>query len=347
MKKIVVGISGGIDSAVTAAIFKEQGYEVLGVHLLVNPGLEYIRQYLDQISSTLGVSITCLDVQKSFKEKIISYFRSEHLNGKSPSPCAICNPEFKWKQLDEFAQRNNINEIGTGHYIKKVKENGKWWLKTGLDKNKDQSYFLWGLPQHIIKKLTTPLGEINKSDTRELAKKYNLNFLVKKKESTGLCFADNMTYPQLIKKYIPEADEIPQGQITDLSGSEIGTHKGYIYYTIGQKRDLNIPNNDGYCVIDIDAENNNIIVGKPEDLWKRKFKIQDCNFVDETLALKSKELRVKVRGFGWNPEGYGHLTKIDKQTCQVNLDNPAWAPAPGQPAVFYLKNLLIGGGIII
>lgn len=347
MNKIVVGISGGIDSAVTAAIFREQGYDVLGLHLIVNKDQEDVSHYLDQISSTLGINIKSIDVQKSFNEKIIRYFRNEHLNGHSPSPCAICNPEFKWKHLNEYAEMMGATKIASGHYITKMRKGSKWFLKKGKDENKDQSYFLWGLSQEILHKLTTPLGKINKSKTRELAEKYSLNFLKKKKESTGLCFAGGMDYPGLIKKYIPEVNEIHHGQIIDAEGNIIGTHKGYIYYTIGQKRDLDLPDNKGYCVIRIDAKNNRLVAGKPEDLWKKSFEIHSYNFVDEQLAFNSRELTVKVRGFGWNPDGYCRLTILDHQTLRVHLDNPAWAPAPGQPAVFYLENLLVGGGIIL
>lgn len=347
MNKVVVGISGGIDSAVTAAIYKQKGYEVLGLHLQVTPREVNPEGLLEKISYKLRIPITTLDVSAEFNATIIGYFRQEHLNGNSPSLCAVCNPEFKWKYLNNFAEQHNARRIASGHYIQKELFNGRWYIKKGIDPNKDQSYFLWGLSQDIIEKFDTPLGEINKDETRLLAAELDLDFLTKKKESSGLCFAGGLSYPELINKYIPEAKHITEGNITTPDGHIIGKHKGFIYYTIGQKRDLQLfDKNRKLCVTGIDAKNNVLIAGEPEDLWQNEFNIKDYVFVDIDYALHCNKLEVKVRGFGWNPDGYGKLLVNQNGTITVKLDNPAWALAPGQPAVFYHKNLLLGGGIV-
>jgi tRNA-uridine 2-sulfurtransferase len=347
MKKIVVGISGGIDSAVTAAIFKKKGFEVLGLHLIIDRKQNNQSEILTKISNTLCIPITTLDVSTEFNKIVIAYFRDEHLKGNSPSPCAYCNPTFKWKFLNDYAKKHNAKHIASGHYIQKTKYRDKWYLKKGIDSQKDQSYFLWGLSQEIIGKIETPLGEIEKSDTKRLAKEFELEFLIKKKESAGLCFAGNLSYPELIAKHIPEAKDIKPGDIIDRTGKKIGSHKGYIYYTIGQKRDLNLPpDKNKFCVTGINAKSNILIAGEPTEIWHKTFKIKDFHFIDFNQALSTKELEVNVRGFGWNPNGFGRLSISDQNTLSVELDEPAWAPAPGQPAVFYYKDLLLGGGII-
>lgn len=347
--KIVVGISGGIDSAVTAAIFKKQGFEVLGLHLKINPEEEKTQSAtIAKISNQLDIPISTMDVSDEFNENIIEYFKSEHLAGNSPSPCAICNPTFKWKYLNDFSEKMGAKLIASGHYIQKTKISNKWYLEKGFDSQKDQSYFLWGLSQNILSKLTTPLGNQEKSDTRKLAEEFNLNFLIKQKESSGLCFAGTLSYPELITKHIPESKNIPGGDIVDSKGNKIGTHKGFIYYTIGQKRDLKLSKDKGnLCVIKIDAEKNILVAGDSRELWQNTFKIRDFQFIDFEQALSCKELEVKVRGFGWNPEGFGKITVLKNNLLNIELEKPAWAPAPGQPAVFYHKNLLLGGGIIV
>lgn len=346
MKKILVGISGGIDSAVTAALFKEEGYEVIGVHLKLDSEQKDETEILSKIAHQLSIECHVLDVKDDFKDKVIGYFRIEHLSGNSPSPCAMCNPDFKWKHLIDFAEKHNIEHIASGHYIQKIYKDGKWWLKKGLDPKKDQSYFLWGLEQHALAKISTPLGEKTKEQTKNLAGKYELDFLQQKKESTGLCFSGGLSYPELIKKHIPETEQISTGDILNSSGEIIGKHKGFIYYTIGQKRDLDLYSPDGLCVTGIDAKKNILIAGKPTDLWKTNFSINNYRFVDLQAALECDKLEVKVRGFGWNPDGYGKIELVDKNSIEVQLESPAWAPAPGQPAVFYHNDILLGGGFI-
>ncbi len=346
VKKVVVGISGGIDSAVTAALLKKEGYDVIGLHLKLSEEQEDVSSVLSEISRRLDIEIVFREVAEEFDKEVISYFKKEHLAGNSPSPCAICNPTFKWKQLETFANHQKADYIGTGHYIRKTFEKNRWWLVKGTDPGKDQSYFLWGLKQDTLKRIITPLGGQHKDKTRLLSKEYSLEFLEKKKESAGLCFAGDLSYPELIRKHIPEAQEIPEGDILDSSGKKIGKHKGYIFYTIGQKRDLYINGTKGLCVVKINADTNTLVVGEPNELWKKTFMIRDYYFVDTDFAFNCRKLEVKVRGFGWNPEGYGHLEKMERSKARVLLDNPAWAPAPGQPAVFYFDNLLIGGGII-
>ena len=345
-RKVVVGISGGVDSAVTALLLKTQGYEVSGLYFSVSPILSEVAEKLERISKILQIPIKILDVQKEFKATVIEYFRKEHLAGRSPSPCTICNPEFKWKVLFDYAQQKGAELVASGHYIQKAVIDNKWFIVRGEDDKKDQSYYLWGIKQDYLQRMIFPLGNQTKDITKEIAYKNGLDFVVKSKESTGLCFAEGLPYSSLIKKHIPETALIPEGSIVDETGKEIGKHNGYIYYTIGQKRDLNFYESTDKCVVAIDASKNQLIAGLPSELWHNTFTVTDCVFADIASVLMSKTISVKIRGFGWNPDGYCTLAEKGNNTFTVTLENNAWAPAPGQPAVFYSGNILVGGGII-
>ncbi len=346
MKKVVAGISGGIDSAVTASLLKEEGYDVSGIHILVGDLDNAIAERLQKIEQHLNIPIQIIDACGRFQNSVINYFRREHLAGRSPSPCAICNPTFKWEILKENMLKTGADRIASGHYIQKEQIDGHWYLKKGEDQKKDQSYFLWGLDQEIIGKLIAPLGNNEKQTTRKLAKQHGLEFLLDTKESTGLCFSQGLAYKELIGKHIPEAKNIGQGPVKDDSGKIIGSHKGYIYYTIGQKKGLNLNTKGNFCVTGIFAKENTLVVSTPENLWKRSFEFDHHMFVNTKKILNNKKLQVKIRGFGWNPEGYAQIFQQSNDTYKVELENPAWAPAPGQPAVFYDNELLLGGGLI-
>lgn len=346
MDKILIGISGGIDSAVTAAIFKELGFDVTGMHIHLSERSTESTDKLNKLSEVLAIDIIESNLQEKFKNTVIKYFRSEHLKGHSPSPCAICNPAFKWKELIAMANKIGIEKVGTGHYIQKTQKDGLWWIEKGTDELKDQSYFLWGLGQDMLERIITPLGKITKKQTRELAEKHKLGFLQAQKESTGLCFAGKLSYHELLNKHIPELKNIGPGKIIDTQGKIIGTHKGFAYYTIGQKKGLELNATDSLCVIEIDAKNNQLVVGNPMHLWKKSFKVRDFKFHSFDKALDAKQLEVKIRGFGWNPKGYASISRLNRDELLVELENPAWAVAPGQPAVFYENGLLLGGGIV-
>lgn len=346
MDKVIVGISGGIDSATTALLLKQKGYRVIGVYIQTTSINQDFVNRIHKIESVLKIPIRIIDAEEEFNRNIIQYFRVEHLKGRSPSPCAICNPLFKWKILNEIAEDNNAKFIASGHYVQKEYKNGLWWLKKGKDKKKDQSYFLWGLNQKILNKIITPLGSQNKEQTKKLAAQSGLEFLLNIKESSGLCFSNGYAYTELIKRYIPESKTIGSGIIEDIVGNPVGKHKGYIFYTIGQKKDLELEITGNYCVSAIDSKRNVIVVDKPQNLWHNVFSVSDCFFVNKESVLSEKNITVKIRGFGWNPEGNVQLADEKNGAFKVKLNSPAWAPAPGQPAVFYIDDRIAGGGII-
>ncbi len=346
-KKVLVGISGGIDSAVTALQLNQEGYEVLGIHLKMVDEPTELQQRIDQIAGVLQIEILSFDSRDAFKNTVIEAFRREHLAGYTPSPCATCNPYLKWQQLRNTAQQHGIDHIATGHYIQSVQKDGVWYLKKGNDPLKDQSYFLWGLDQEILQRIITPLGILTKQQVKEIAQSSGLRFLTTQKESTGLCFAQDLGYSELIKKYIPEAIDIPKGPVVNLEGSRIGEHEGYIYYTIGQKKNITWLNNvdKDLCIIKILPETNTLLAGLPEILWTKNFQVGDCRISNEKFLLESKEIEVKVRGYGLNPDGFARIEKTGHCHYSVSLEKAAWAMAPGQPVVFYHNRLLLGGGI--
>lgn len=347
MKKAIVGISGGIDSAVAAFLLKKEGYEVTGLHIAITEMQPSVYSQIEQIADALKIPILILDERKRFEDSIISYFKKEHLAGRSPSLCTYCNPHFKWKIIYEQASSTGSQTISTGHYIQKTKKDGVTYLMKGVDQKKDQSYFLWAVPTPILDILVTPLGNRTKDETRKIARENQLGFLIKNEESTGLCFSEGLSYSDLLLKYIPDAKSIKSGTVINTEGKNIGTHNGYMYYTIGQKKGLTLRSSENLCVTEIDPIKNTITVGHPNSLWKDYFIISDYVFRNHEEALVSSKLNVKIRGFGWNPEGKVSLSQIGENTIGVRLSKKAWAPAPGQAAVFYDDDLLVGGGYIV
>ncbi len=347
-RRIVIGISGGVDSAVTAWKLKKEGFDVFGVHLQTMSVPTTPPDHINRISETIGIPIEILDVSDDFTSIVIDKFRKDHLAGQTPSPCTSCNPDFKWKHLNKYAIRKNAGLISSGHYIQKVEEDGIIYIKQATDEIKDQSYFLWRLPQEVIKKMHTPLGMTTKRKTKEQAESVGLGFLAQQKESTGLCFARGRSYNDLLAYLIPESRKIPGGDILNIFGEVIGQHSGYLYYTIGQKKGMEISDQSikNPCVMLIIPEKNQLIVGHDNDLWETEFMIDNCYFTNKSRVLSGKNIEVKVRGIGRNPRGYTTVSQIDTDLFCVNPDNPVWAMAPGQPVVFYQNGLLLGGGLM-
>lgn len=346
MDSVLLGMSGGIDSSVSALLLKTHGYHVIGIWLAVNNIEESQAEHLKKLETILGIQIRFLNKTAEFEETIISYFRKEHLSGRSPSPCAVCNPLFKWKILLEYADMYKIPFVATGHYIQKIFWQNKWWLKKGADTLKDQSYFLWGLNQETISRMILPLGTLTKTETKEIGRQNGLEFLLNQKESMGLCFAGDTPYGELIQKNIPEIAFPGPGNIVDIEGKIIGRHKGYLFYTIGQKREMEFYDGIIRSVAGIDAQRNSLIAAPESELWQTSFHISDYHFIDEEFVLNSPEVSVKIRGIGRNPKGNAKLTKLPDGHIRVETEEPVWAVAPGQPAVFYFNNLLAGGGIV-
>lgn len=353
LNKVVLGMSGGTDSSVTAMLLQQKGYEVIGVSLWFwnspkeNSNTSALPDFIvdaRNLAAKLGIEHHVIDARNKFKDVVIGQFLQEYLNGRTPSPCIHCNPNLKWRLLLDKADQLGANYIATGHYIQIVEEEGTFYIHKGDDPAKDQSYFLWNLSQEILSRTLTPLGAYTKTEVREMATNFGYKKVATKKESMGICFLDGMDYRDFLKKEIADVDEkIGQGKIVDTEGKELGWHEGYPYYTIGQKRGLELKEKTGLMVSRIDAENNTLILEKREQLNRTEFTISHY-YLNNKEDINLLNITTVVRGLGLNPDGFSKLTILNESRLSVKLENPAWAIAPGQPVAFYIGNKLIGGG---
>jgi len=341
---VVLGFSGGIDSLVSGILLKEQGYKVIGISLEMQNNNN--KDLIYNLSKKLNIEHYFIDLKTEFKQNIINNFVDNYLSAKTPNPCTICNDIIKWKHLISFADKINAKYVATGHYINIKKQNNKYYIYKGIDKKKDQSYFLWRLNQEYLKRTISPLGTHNKSEVKKIADKHGFNNLKKQKESMSICFLNNNNYRDFIKKHLNNKHKsLEKGNVLDTNGNIIGQHSGIANYTIGQKSGLKLTVNKKLAVSKINIDNNSLIVDETLNLYKDIFFIENFNFVDFN-DIKSNNITVLIRGLGINPQKNVKLNMINANLIQVKLQDKAWAVAPGQPAVFYINNKLIGGGYI-
>ena len=362
-ERIVVAMSGGVDSAVSAALLKKQGYEVIGITMCFNlpdsntkrpsccgiQGIEDARR----VAHKLGIRHYVLNFSKALKEKVIADFCQEYLEGRTPNPCIRCNQYIKFDALLKKALSLGAKYLATGHYARieqdtrhlpdrqagKTQDTG-YLLKKGKDKFKDQSYFLYRLNQGQLKHILFPLGNYTKEQVRKLAREFELP-VAEKLASQEICFLSNSDYRQFLKKQINA--RIKPGQVVDVKGNILGLHKGIALYTIGQREGLGIAWQYPLYIKKIDYKNNRITVGKKEDAYSSEFLVKEPHFI--LKAIKKKvALKVKMR--------YNHKETIAEVMphavgkLKVRFRRPQFAITPGQSAVFYDKDTVIGGGII-
>lgn len=351
--KVVLGMSGGTDSSVAAMLLKEEGYEVIGVSLWFftsnhsydkNDSVPDFIKDAQDLAKRLEIPHHVIDARQEFRDSIIQFFLDEYLAGRTPSPCIQCNPRLKWKLLLDKAKQLGCDSIATGHYIQILEENSVRYIHKGKDPAKDQSYFLWNLNQEILSRTITPLGKYTKSEVREIAKSFGFTSVAKKKESMGICFMNNMDYRDFLQEMVPDINQkIGKGKVLNSNGEHVGWHDGYPYYTIGQKRGLDLKEKQGLMVNRIYPRSNTLIISKKEDLNRTHFSVSDYYF-NNTEDITKNNITCIVRGLGLNPDGFCTI-KINSSTkLEVSLEHPAWAIAPGQPVAFYIEDKLIGGG---
>lgn len=356
-KSVLVGMSGGVDSSVTAAILKEAGYEVIGVSMTIWDSSDSLNKSsrrkhscygsgenmdIDDARKTAGIleiPFFSIDLRKEYNEHVISYFTREYLYGRTPNPCLICNHKIKFGYLLKKARDFGIkfDYFATGHYAIKYFDGTyrRFGLRKAADKEKDQSYFLSFLEQHQLEMTLFPLGTYKKSEVKKLAKDYKLP-VTEKPESQD--FVENGDYSVLFKER-PEP-----GPIVDFEGNIRGMHKGIIYYTIGQRRRLGISNRTPLYVLKIDKEKNAITVGPREKLYHSELIAKNINWIlipelDKTITAKAK-IRFAHR------EADANLFPLDKGRVKVSFKTPQMSPTPGQAVVFYIDDYVLGGGII-
>ncbi|MBE9488351.1 MAG: tRNA 2-thiouridine(34) synthase MnmA [Bacteroidetes bacterium] len=339
--KIYLGVSGGIDSFASALILKEKGYEVIGVHLIMNGEC---KENIPLLEKKLDIPIIVSDVSNSFKNVVINNFVNTYLEGGTPSPCVVCNNHIKWQSLIEVADREGGGMVATGHYCRKIIIDDFFYIQQGVDKIKDQSYYLWGLTQKVLSRAYFPLGGMTKKDVRLFVKERGYDEEMKRKESMGICFMEGKTVQEYLSSSL-NLSHLNDGNLVDEENNIIGKHLGYPFYTLAQKKLL--PIKDGRCVIKIDKDTNTIVVGNRNKLYTKELTISDfycCN--TKIIYNNLEDIRIKVRGIGENPEGKCNFSEIKNNRLKITLESYAWAVTIGQPIVLYFKDIVVGGGVI-
>lgn len=339
---VAVGLSGGIDSFVTALMLRRQGYKVVGVYLQL--WREEGEKEIAGLCEKLGIEYVCYNGKTVFREQVVDLFVREYLAGRTPNPCTVCNHLVKWKLLAEVADRLGIDKLATGHYVCISRRKTGWYIKKGKDIHKDQSYFLWGVEQDILSRTLTPLGTYTKAEVKAYAEANGYPEMARKKESMSICFLEGKDYRDFIRDYCQSPERMKEGDIVDAEGVIIGRHNGLLNYTIGQKRGMPLCGERPLYATHIDVENNRIVAGLKADLFQDHLFVTDVNMVCPE-EIQAGNISVKVRGLGLNPEGPAILELQPDHSLLVRLSSPAWAVASGQPVAFYREDWLIGGGI--
>ena len=352
--KVVVAMSGGVDSSVVAAMMKEEGYDVTGITLKLYDDAKKSKEgrqccagqdILDakRVSENINISHKILFYQKKFKSEVIDSFIDSYAVGETPIPCVQCNQTVKFRDLFKYAKDLKADALITGHYVSRVQVNGHANMYRAKDQNRDQTYFLFSTTQEQLDYLRFPLGQIDKSETRAIAEKLKLN-VASKPDSQDICFVPNGDYASVIKKFRPES--FKPGKILDIKGNQIGEHEGIINYTIGQRKGIKIASNNPFYVVNIDADNNTIIVGSKDCLEVKQIKLRDLNILGSQKELK-EIIHIKVRSTGRLLKA-----KIDIQETAANVEilDKETGVSPGQACVFYSKDKIgdkvLGGGWI-
>lgn len=341
-KVVVVAMSGGVDSSLAAALLKEEGYDVFGITIHHHDNNESLES-AEQAAQNLKIPWHVLDFTKEFKTIVIKYFCNEYFAGRTPNPCVICNLKIKFGLLLEKAKSLGADYLATGHYAinEYDQKSKKFLLKRGLDESKDQSYFLYRLNQNILPYVLFPLGKFKKNQTRELAKNYGLKNY-KKKESQEICFIQGDNYRKYLIQNISKT--IHPGKFKDKSGNILGEHQGIPYYTIGQRKGLGVSLNKRMYVAEINSHKNVIILSDDKDLYKDKLLVKDLSFVSGDKISYSMKTEVKIR---YNSEKFSaNISPYSKDKLLIVFEKSQRAVTPGQSAVFYQGDVVVGGGII-
>tara|TARA_B100000945_G_C20399241_1_gene606455 strand:- start:188 stop:1318 length:1131 start_codon:yes stop_codon:yes gene_type:complete len=352
--KIVVAMSGGVDSSVVAGLMKKEGYDVIGITLKLYDDIKKSdkgrqccagQDIIDakRVCENLGIRHKILYYQKKFKSEVIDSFIDSYVSGETPIPCVQCNQTVKFRDLFKYSKEFNADALVTGHYVARYEYEGGGAMYRAEDKDRDQSYFLFSTTQQQLDFLRFPLGQINKSETREIAKQLKLNVALKP-DSQDICFVPNGNYASVIKKYRPQS--FNKGDIFDLNGNKLGSHEGIINYTIGQRKGIKISSKEPLYVIDIRAKDNAIIVGPSESLNIRKLQLRNINLLSNKKAFE-KSILIKVRSTG---KLLNAKVEIDKNSAHVEILENEKGISPGQACVFYSKDdvgeRVLGGGWI-
>jgi tRNA-specific 2-thiouridylase len=356
-KRVLMAMSGGIDSSIAALLLLEQGYELVGVTMKTwdystsgGSSKETGCCSLDSINDARHLAVSkgfphyVIDIRGEFEEKIVSNFVEEYIVGHTPNPCILCNTYIKWEALLKRADEMDCQYIATGHYARLKELNGRYYVTKGLDGGKDQSYVLWGVSQENLARTLFPLGEYHKTEIRELARKYGFDNLANKRESYEICFIPDNDYRGFLKRQVKGLEErVEGGDFVLEDGTVVGKHKGYPFYTIGQRKGLNLAFGEPYYVNDIDAENNRVVIGPRKALYSTRMKVDKITWQKYDHIEDGMAVHVQIRHH--DPGTPARLFN-DGSGIIVEFDEPVSAITPGQSAVFFEEDDVIAGGFI-
>ncbi|MCE5314346.1 MAG: tRNA 2-thiouridine(34) synthase MnmA [Armatimonadota bacterium] len=352
-RRVVVAMSGGVDSSVVAAMLLDKGYEVIGVTMRMwsseDEKIESIARQAGQdaarVASNLGIQHYVLDVRERFASCVMQNFIDEYSHGRTPNPCVVCNPKIKFGELLRYAQDElDADYIATGHYsrIEWDEPTAKWKLFKGLDRRKDQAYVLYRLSQSQLGKILMPLGYHTKNEVRAMADKLGLG-LTERPESQDICFIPDGGYQDFLKKAAPEL--MRPGPIVDTSGKVLGEHEGIAFYTVGQRRGLRVASGRRLYVIAINARSNAVILGDPSEFSQTAVVLKHVNMISGEKLTKSIAVSAKIR---YNAQDSPAILRpLADNRAELLFDSEQRAVTPGQSAVFYIGDEVIGGGIIV
>ncbi len=355
-KTVFVGMSGGVDSSVSAALLKKAGYDVVGVFIRVWEPAGFVcnwreeRRWARRVSAHLDIPLLTLDLSREYKKRVVDYFIAEYKAGRTPNPDVMCNKYIKFGVFYDWAIKNGANYVATGHYAQSYKlKTGSYKLLAGEDKNKDQTYFLWNLKTEQLPKILFPIGKYTKPEVRRLAIKFKLP-TANKKDSQGLCFVGKIDFKDFLKNELKEK----KGEVLDEQGNIVGHHDGATFFTLGERHGFKItaksPDEKPYYIIDKDIKKNTLTVSnKPQSILTEKLEviIEKTNWISDPSNLKPKTSKLSARVRYRQLLQKCRITNISLETgkATITFADPQIA-TPGQSLVLYDKNICLGGGII-
>ncbi|MDB5196689.1 MAG: mnmA [Flaviaesturariibacter sp.] len=357
--KVLVAMSGGIDSTVAALMLHHEGYEVVGITMKTwdytasggskkETGCCNLDSFNDarQAAVQHGFPHYILDIRDEFGSFVVENFVEEYLAGRTPNPCVLCNTHIKWRALLKRADALGCDFIATGHYgMVAQHDNGRYFIRKGVDETKDQSYVLWGLQQDLLSRTLLPLGGYRKTEIRQMAHDFGYPELAKKAESYEICFVPDNDYRGFLKRKVEGLEQrVAGGAFVDKNGKILGTHKGYPFYTIGQRKGLDITFGKPVFVTGINPDTNTVVLGDEEDLYGQQLTVGKVNWLKYEGLDGELDVVTKIRYK--DPGSSSLLTPLDGTNVQVRFFEAAKGIAPGQSAVFYEDDGVIGGGII-